>query len=340
MKRYIVILLVLLMVLSVSNLYMGSGYYVKELIWFLVGFLLILLLFNINTIYIENHSLFLYVLGNIFLLLTLLVGKSVNGAKIWLKIGFISVQISEFMKIFLILYLRKISKQDMSDLKYFLITFIIILIPSILTFLEPDTGGVMVYLIIFIVFLILRKLNKFYYIVPLSFIVVSISLFLSLYFFNGNLFVKIFGTSFFYRMDRIVLFFKGDGYQLGEALKSISNSGLFGIKNKIYLPEGNTDFAFTMFISNMGIIGIIVLLVIYNCLFVLLESLKIDKFLLYPVLGVLLFQYGVNVLMNIGLFPIMGITLPFISYGGSSLISWFILIGFILKEKVSYDTYL
>ena len=334
MKKYIIILLILIMLFSVSNLYMiGGDYYIKEIIWFVVGFGCIYFISKINTNYIEDKSIYLYVLGNILLLVTLLFGSSINGAKIWLKIGSISLQVSEFMKIFLILYLREFSKKNISDLKYFLISFIIVLIPSILTFLEPDTGAVIVYFMIYLVFLVLRRLNKFYYIVPLGLIIILGGVFLGLYYGNQDLFIKIFGTSFFYRMDRITLFFKGEGYQIGEALKSISNSGLFGIRDKVYFPEGATDFAFTSLIANIGIIGAGIFLFVYNLLFVLICNLKVDKNILLPVVIIILFEYVVNVLMNVGLFPIMGITLPFLSYGGSSLVSMMILIGFLLKEK-------
>ena len=334
MRKYIIILLVLIMLFSVSNLYMiGGDYYYKEIMWFIVGFGCIYLISRINIKFIQDKSIYLYVLGNILLLVILLFGSSINGAKIWLKIGNISLQGSEFMKIFLILYLREFSKKNMSDLKYFLFSFIIVLIPSILTFLEPDTGAVIVYFMIYLVFLILRRLNKFYYIVPLGLIIILSGLFLGLYYGKQDLFIKIFGTSFFYRMDRITLFFKGEGYQISEALKSISNSGLLGIRNKVYFPEGATDFAFTSLIGNIGIIGAGIFLFVYNLFFVLICNLKVDKYLLLPVVIIILFEYVINVLMNVGLFPIMGITLPFLSYGGSSLVSIMILIGLVLKEK-------
>ena len=166
------------------------------------------------------------------------------------------------------------------------------------------------------------------------------SIFFILYYNDQETFINIFGTNFFYRMDRITNFINQDGYQIQEALKSTANAGLTGLDEKIYFPESATDFAISLFISNFGIIGLFVLLGLYGTLLFFLGKLKSDKYLLTCILFILLFQYGTNILMNVGLFPIIGITLPFLSYGGSSIISYMILIGFILKEKASLDTYL
>ena len=343
-KKIIIILLIVLALFSIANNYFDlvqSNNYIKQLIWFLIGFLGIYLIFKLNISFFIKNSFLLYIFGNILLIITLLYGNIINGARIWLNIGPFSFQPSEFMKIFLILYLKYFTlKYSFNDFKYVIITFIIVLIPSILTFLEPDTGAVLIYFIIWIVFLFLKKINKWYYITFILALTIFLGSFLIMYYKFQDIFISIFGSKFFYRMDRITNFISGEGYQLNEALKSISNSGLFGIKEKVYFPESATDFALTLFISNFGIIGLSLLLIIYNVLFYLLGSIKTDKYLSYPTLFIILFQYSVNILMNIGLFPIIGITLPFISYGGSSVITNMLLIGFVLKEKVSEDTYL
>ena len=330
------------MLISVANNYYNlssNNYYIKQLLWFIIGFIIIFIIFKLNINFTFKYSFYLYLFGNFLLLLTLLIGSYVNGARGWLRLGFFSFQPSEFMKIFLILYLKYFtSKHNLSDFKYIILTGLIVLVPSILTFLEPDTGGVIVYLVIWITFLCLKKLNKWYYIISILFIVLGLGSFLSLYYFYQDKFINIFGTNFFYRMDRITNFINGEGYQLGEALKSTANAGLYGLEEKVYFPESSTDFALSLLISNFGIIGLSIFLIIYNLLFLLIGKLKSDKYILNSFLFILLFQYITNILMNIGLFPIIGITLPFLSYGGSSIISYMILIGLVLKEKASYDT--
>ncbi len=343
-KKIIILILLILMFISVANNYYGivnNSFFIKQLIWFILGFLTIYLISKMNLQFIIKYSNYLYLFGSILLFLTLLMGSYINGARIWIKIGPFSFQPSEFMKIFLILYLRKITLEyKLSDFKYILFTGIIVLIPSVLTFLEPDTGAVLIYLIIWLVYLVLKKLNKWYYIISTLIITICLTIFLVLYYCYQDLFINIFGTSFFYRMDRITYFINGSGYQIGEALKSTSNSGLFGLREKVYFPESSTDFALSLLISNFGILGLILFLFLYNLLFLFLGKLKSDKYILNSVLVILLFQYATNILMNLGLFPIIGITLPFLSYGGSSILSYMILIGFILKEKALVNAYL
>ncbi len=339
-RKGIIFCLIILMILSIINNYYGSNnLFIKELIWYIIGFILIMVINKININFILKYSFYLYLLGNILLLLALIIGKSVNGARGWISLGMFSFQPSEFMKVFLIFYLRYFTlKYNFNDYKYILFSLVIILIHSILTFLEPDTGAVIIYFIIWITYLGINRVNKWYFIVGGLTLLVLIIGFLLLYYKYQSVFIKIFGTSFFYRMDRITNFFNSDGYQIKQALTSISNSGVWGIKRRVYFPEESTDFALTLFIANFGIFGLIVLLMVYSLLFYNLININGDIYLIKPLIWILLFQYSINILMNVGLFPIIGLPLPFISYGGSSLISYMILLGFILKDK--HDTYL
>ena len=93
-------------------------------------------------------------------------GTDVNGSRSWLKLGFISIQASEFMRSFLMIYLYhfKDKYSYLSDFKFIVYSFMIVLVPSVLTFIEPDTGGVILYLSVWLFFIILKKINKFYYI--------------------------------------------------------------------------------------------------------------------------------------------------------------------------------
>jgi len=128
--------------------------------------------------------------------------------------------------------------------------------------------------------------------------------------------------------------------QLENAMAAIGSAGLFGHgynKTPIYFPESSTDFIFAVFASNFGFIGIIILLgiIIYLDLNIIKITRKkindTDKFIIAGVLGMLIFQQIQNIGMTVGLLPITGITLPFVSYGGSSLLSYMLIVGILLN---------
>ncbi len=346
-KKYLtIIFLIIIMLFSIYNLYNSkimlksySNYYIKELIWWVIGFLVIIISSKLNLDIIFKKSKYLYVLGIILLVITHFFGITINGSTSWLKVGLVSIQPSEFMKIPLILSLRSISLRNYSNIEYFIYALVLTLIPSIIVFMEPDTGAVIIYFLIFITFIFMRKYNKWFYVISTLLLFCIILIFIYLYLFQRDLFIKVFGTTLFYRIDRITNFLNQDGYQRNQALASLRSSKLFGRGELIYFPESTTDFAFTFLVSQIGIIPGIIFLIIYSLLIINLNSIKTDKYIKGAFITIISFQFIINVLMNIGLFPIIGITLPFLSYGGSSLLSYLILIMLILK-KVSNDTYL
>lgn len=346
-KKYLtIIFLIIIMLFSIYNLYNSkvmlksySNYYIKELIWWVIGFLVIIISSRLNLDIIFKKSKYLYVLGIILLVITHFFGITINGSTSWLKVGLVSIQPSEFMKIPLILSLRSISLRNYSNIEYFIYALVLTLIPSIIVFMEPDTGAVIIYFLIFITFIFMRKYNKWFYIISALLLFCIILIFIYLYLFQRDLFIKVFGTTLFYRIDRITNFLNQDGYQRNQALASLRSSKLFGRGELIYFPESTTDFAFTFLVSQIGIIPGIIFLIIYSLLIIILNSIKTDKYIKWAFITIISFQFIINVLMNIGFFPIIGITLPFLSYGGSSLLSYIILIMLILK-KVSNDTYL
>ena len=346
-KRRLLIIIFILMLFSLINNYsaayimgMYHDYFLKELIWYLAGFLIIFLMIKLNIALLYKYSFYFYLLGNFLLIITLLFGNEVNGATSWLQLGPFTFQPSEFVKIFLIIYLYYFSTkyENFNDFKYIFYSLIILLIPSILTFLEPDTGAVILYFVIYAAFLINRGLSKWLYIGSALIITILASAFVYLYYYQQPIFINVFGTSFFYRMDRITSFYNSEGYQIERSLVSIGSSGLFGHGIRSlpeYIPEAPTDFAFALLISNVGFVGITFFLIVYIALFFQIIKMltKKNENLILPIFLLLFVQFSINVLMNIGLFPIIGITLPFISYGGSNLISYMILIGLVMEHR-------
>ena len=369
-KVYIMFMF-LFIILSFFSIYSASMYlsptlgklYYKQIFWYLIGIFLIILISKVKLKNLYRYSIFFYAINVILLVGLLLFTKSINGSKSWYVLyGIGSIQPSEFMKISLILFnsyiiysFYKKEKEITLGKEFLLITIILItlIIPSILTFLQPDTGSVIIYFVISFTMLFVSGINKKWFIYIFIIFSIFVAFFLYLYFYNENFFIKIFGSNFFYRMDRIVNWNSGNGMQLNNSLISIGSSGLFGHgfnNTPMYFPEAGTDFIFTVYASNFGFLGCVCLLVFFGIFDIYLinvtkniYSLQ-DKYTVIGILSVIFYQQVQNIGMTIGLLPITGITLPFISYGGSSLLSYMILLGIVIniintdKKKKAYKS--
>ena len=327
-----------------------SSLWIKQLILYIIGIGLAYATMFLGNKFFYNNAYLLYTIGVISLALVLPFGYTVNNATCWFKLPFIgTIQPSEFMKIFLIIILARMitdfnnDYQDASifeELKFILKVLIIIFIPSVLTFIEPDTGAVIMYLIIGFIMLFIGGFRKRWFILAISTLLILLGIFIGIYYFKQDMFIDIFGTSFFYRMDRITNWQNATGMQLENSLIAIGSANILGngINNTpIYFPEMQTDFIFAVFASNTGLIGSIILIVTIAYFDLTLisyhnKTLNIsDRYLIGGIISVLVFQQIYNISMTIGLLPIMGITLPFISYGGSSLLSYMLLLGLIFN---------
>lgn len=363
--KQLLFLLIILSIISILTIYSAQNIlpnylqnlYVKQALWYILGFLTIIIILKFNINWIFNHIWIFYIIGNLLLLLLLIIGKPINGAKCWFEIyGIGSFQPSEFMKLVLIILLSKEvdnfnkDNKNPSVLDEFILLIkigLIVLVPSILTFLEPDTGNVLIYLLITLIILLISGI-RYGWFLCLFFIVASIIIaIVSLYFLDMEAFKSILGDDFFLRINRLLDWSKKDGYQLEKGLVSIGSGGLLGrgIKNvPLYFPEAQTDFIFAVYASSTGFIGSIFLITILTIfdlriIYIAKESKnKLNKYFISGVLGILIFQQFQNIAMTFGLMPITGITLPFISYGGSSLILFMIMIGIILNFSAQKKT--
>lgn len=321
--------------------------YIKQILWYLIGFVIIFLIYKKKKEFFYKYDLLLYILGNLLLLLVLFIGTSTNGSKAWFLVpGIGSFQPSEFMKIILVIVLAKqLDNQKRLKLTFkneLIITlkcFILTLIPAFLTFLEPDTGNVIIYFVILITMLFVFGIRYRWFIISFITVAVLVSSFLYIYFYQKKLFITIFGSNFFYRMDRIVDWKNKEGMQLTNALASTGTSYLYGYgigKIPLYFPESQNDFITSVVFSSFGYLFSIFFMLITAFFDITLISIgfkqkELNKYLISGIISVIIFQQIQNIGMNIGLLPITGITLPFISYGGSSLISYMILIGLVFN---------
>lgn len=319
----------------------------KQILWMLISIFVIYIILKIGNSFIYKNYKYLYIFINLLLLLLLIFGKPINNSKCWFNIFGITIQPSEFAKIILIITNAMVINNHFKnnknkELLLIIKILIITIIPSILTFLEPDTGVVIIYVIISFTMLFISNINIKWFTISILLILLFLSIFLSMYFYNSDTFIKIFGTNFFYRIDRLLDWKDGVGMQLVNAKSGIGAAHIFGFgfnNTPIYFPEAQTDFIFSVFAINYGFIGAVILIatIVYLDIHIIKIGInaknKVDKCVVSGIISMLIFSQVQNIGMNIGLLPITGITLPFISYGGSSLISNAIAIGILLNIK-------
>ena len=336
----------LLMVYSSS--YVWSEYKFNDSLHFLrhqsifvvLGFIGMYVLSKIDyKIYYKKANLILLVC---FLLLGLVlipgIGVIRNGSRSWFGVGSFGIQPSEFAKIGLIIFTAKYlsnNVKEMSDFKKgaFPILFVILIFFALIM-LEPDfgTGMVIVATLVGMIYASNIKLNFFAYTGLLGLIGMALLIIAAPY-----------------RIARIVSFLNpwsdplGSGFQIIQSLYAIGPGGLFGlglgnsIQKHFYLPEPQTDFIFAIISEEFGFLGILILASLYLYLFykVLKISINIDdlfgKYLAFGLIFGIIFQTALNIAVVIGLLPVTGITLPFFSYGGSSLLVSLGSIGIILN---------
>lgn len=356
--KLLLIPLILFAVISILTIYSAQnllpssmGYLaLKQGVWYVAGFIVMFLIIALGNDFIYKNAWILYIAGIISLILLLIFGTPINNAKCWFDLpGIGTIQPSEFMKIILIIILARVindfnkkyqSPTLFDEFKFLMKVAIIVLIPSILTFLQPDTGVVLIYLLITIVMLFISGIRYRWFFIMISIALLSIGSILVIYFVSKDLFVDLFGTSFFLRIDRLLDWSNKSGYQLENGLTAISSGGLFGFgfnNTPIYFPEPQTDFIFAVYASNFGFIGssLLLALILFFDLRIIINALRsdsnINKYIIAGIIGMLIYQQFQNIGMTFGLMPITGITLPFISYGGSSLLSYMIMMGIVFN---------
>lgn len=353
-KLMIYIPILILMGISLFNMakigYLNpyyASYFEKQTIWFILGFIVMGIILLIKPRFLFRFSKYIYGINVILLILVLFFGKTINGSRAWFSFHFFSFQPSELMKFSLTLYLSdvvgKIKKHDFkSELKVILKAGFITLIPSLFVFLEPDTGAIIIYILIMLGVIMAFKVNKKWYLVLGLSVILFSGGFIYLYYFNKDLLIKIMGTSFFYRIDRIMTFVNNDSFQLDRALIAIGTSGIFSRHKYTYIPEAPTDFIVALSISNFGIISFIIILLA----FLGLDAYFLKKFFRERKKSLKLFDAGFlmmfvfaqieNIGMNLGILPIIGLPLPFVSYGGTNIVVYFMFLGILASKSENF----
>lgn len=311
-----------------------------QLVWFFIGLIFMSVVGTLSFHQLKHYAIPVYVINLILLLLVFLVGHTSQGAARWLQIGFLRIQPSEFAKLVVIIALAAFLAERKgilasSDLAK---SLGLVCFPALLVFAQPDLGTALVIMTIWLGAILVSGVK------PSHLLVI---------FLIGMLVVG-FALKFHvlkeYQVNRLLVFInpnldtKGTGYNLLQSKIAIGSGGFFGKglfsgtqTNLSFIPSANTDFIFSVLGEKLGFFGAIILVFLY---FMLLSrtihiALTADNFfgslLALSIAAMWLFQIFVNIGMTVGIMPITGIPLPFMSYGGSALLTNMVAAGILLN---------
>ena len=328
-------LIILIFLFGVLSLYSVSGgdfnsWPIKHVQRFFLGLIIFFTICSINIKFFFIMAYPIFLISLIFLIIVPFFGTETYGATRWIKIAGISLQPSEFLKFTLILALAKYfhsnTDETMAFLKKFILPLVIILIPVIIVAAQPDLGTAIVIFIGGVSIFWIIGLNYKYFIAGGVMIIISIPLLWQ--------YLKD------YQKERVFTFFNperdplGNGYHIMQSKIALGSGGalgkgyLEGTQSHLnFLPEMHTDFIFTMFGEEFGFLGTFILISLYAALIFLSIKMSLEsrsdfgKYLSLGVSTVFFIYVFVNISMVTGLLPVVGVPLPLVSYGGSSMIA-------------------
>ena len=320
-------------------------FFFKHLIYVCIGIFIIFIFSSINTNQLFKYSIILFFISLISLFLVPIIGIEVKGSRRWIDLFLLPrFQPIEILKPFLIVMLATILCDNRNNNLYFkyLLSIILISIISLLLIMQPDFGQTLLVVFSWFVLIFTSGINIFF-----LFVFFIIVLFFLIY-------LIIYVPKFDYIQGRVFSFFNRDtgshNFQSDKAIESISSGGFFGkgigegtLKNRV--PEAHTDYIIAVISEEFGVVAIILILLLFLILIYMVfkkinyEKNEKIKLILIGCVSLILMQVTIHVGVNIRLLPTTGMTLPFLSYGGSSIVCISILSGIILnltKRKINH----
>ncbi|BFD24973.1 MAG: FtsW/RodA/SpoVE family cell cycle protein [Candidatus Parcubacteria bacterium] len=352
---FAVFLLAIFGVLEIYSVALGVGgeainNFYKQLLFIGLGLTAMFAMTFFDHRFLRSLRAYLYWLAVLLLILVLIFGKTVNNTTGWFEIFNFRIQPVEFVKIILLIYLAGYFSNLATRVKnsrHFLTSLGATLVLFVLVGLQPDFGSSLVLLAIWLIVALMAGFNKKYWLI--TFLVALVGL-IPLWF-NLSPYQKQRVTTVFNSAQEVCR--EEECYNKQQALIAIGAGGLagrglgFGSQSQLkFLPAAQTDFIFSVIAEELGFLGILIILGLFMIFFYrglsALRKIK-DDFGIYFILGYLGLVFThmfVNIGMNLGLLPIVGIPLPFVSYGGSALIAMFLGLGIvqniIIKSKINY----
>ena len=370
MKQYetkvdhlLIAILLALFIVSLFVVYSASGqyqpedpfYYVRrQAIWYIVSFSIMAAASYFDYELLERWAMPLYFIGIGLLILVHFFGTFKNGSQRWISFGLFEIQPSEFVKVFLVLVLsrtlNKLGDKKLTFIESIPVTLKLIFftaIPFLLILVQPDLGSSLVIMAVFFALIIVSGISYKMILFLVSNVVALIGFLVFLYNYSFDTFIKIIKPhqlERFYGWLSPEAFASSYGYQLMQAQRGIGSGQMTGwgfnqgkqVQSGM-IPEVHTDFIFTAIGEEFGFIGATVIislyfLLIYRMVMIALRANTLfGIYIIVGAIGLISFQVFQNISMTIGLMPITGLALPFISYGGSALLTNMMVIGIVLS---------
>jgi len=316
----------------------GENYFTRQLIFYVAAFFLLFSLSFINVSFLKKQRVFiisLYAIGLALLTIVFLTGTHIRGAASWISFaGEVGFQPSEFMKIILIFILARYFTAKQLYLYKFSNVFISGMyagLPALLTLIQPDLGSAAVFFLLWVSMLMLAGLRWRHFLLIILLIVVLTG---SMWFWVLQPYQKVRVASFFNPASDPL----GANYSRNQSLIAIGGGGLFGKGFGAnvhslggFLPEAHNDFMFATLAESLGLGGILIIFTLYGTIIYRLLVFEgkhgFDRLFASSLALLIFIEAALNIAIALGLLPVTGLTLPFLSYGGSSLISLFIGLG-------------
>ena len=321
----------------------------KQIIFIVLGIILLFLLAGFDYHSLRSYSKYFYILGLALLIGVLFFGQTVRGTKGWYSLPGFNLQPVEFIKFVLILFLAKYfssASPKTKEFKRLLISGGGTLLFIVLVLAQPDFGSAALLFLLWLSMIILVGFNKKYFL--------AIGLILAIVF-SGSWYFALED----YQKERIVTFLNpsfnplDQGYNVSQAIIAVGAGGLigrglgFGSQSQLkFLPEAQTDFIFAVVAEELGFSGVLLILLFfgiffYRCLYHLKRvNNDFGIFFILGSVSLIFIEMFINIGMNLGILPVVGISLPFLSYGGSGMISSLMLVGvienIIIRSKINY----
>lgn len=345
------ILILVLVAVGLVNLYsatravQGIGLFSKQLILYLVGFSLFFCVTILRLQWLQKYAWWIYAAMVLLLLLVLLKGKVINGARRWVELGFFQLQPSELIKIGLILVYARLFSGDSFDLEFRPIPYatawhLVWMFPVGLIMRQPDLGTALICIFIAISMFVLAKLRP--------------TLKLGILLIDGLLatLIFVFGLNR-YQKNRILSFLSpqndplGHGWHANQAIIAIGSGKLWGkgflqgTRTRLrFVPEHWTDFPFAVLAEEWGWVGGCVVLALYGLLILWILNIanetrdRFSKNVVFGCVALLFWHVVMNIAMVTRMAPVVGVTLPLMSYGGSSLLTVLVALGLCMNVSI------